>query len=50
MMEQGNPGFGNQAIPLHFLKTAQIPSMMAFLNTLTDNTILTAEKFSNPFR
>ena len=50
MMEQGNPGFGNQAIPLHFLKTAQIPSMMAFLNTLTDNTILTAEKFSNPFK
>lgn len=50
MLQQGNPGFGNQAIPLHFLKTALIPSMMAFLNTLTDNTILTEEKFSNPFK
>ena len=49
MFAAGNPGSGKQAIPLHFLRTADIANMMAFLNTLTDNTILTELKFSDPF-
>ena len=49
MLSAGNPGSGKQAIPLHFLRTADISNMMAFLNTLTDNSILTEPKFSDPF-
>jgi hypothetical protein len=49
MLTAGNPGSGKQPIPSHFLRTADIPNMMAFLNTLTDRTILTDAKFSDPF-
>ena len=49
MLTAGNPGSGKQPIPSHFLRTADIPNMMAFLNTLTDRTILTEAKFSDPF-
>ncbi len=49
MLTAGNPGSGKQPIPSHFLRTADIPNMLAFLNTLTDRTILTEAKFSDPF-
>ncbi len=49
MLTAGNPGSGKQPIPSHFLRTADIPNMLAFLNTLTDKTILTEAKFSDPF-
>ena len=49
MLTAVNPGTGKQAIPLHFLRTADIANMMAFLSTLTDRTILTEPKFSDPF-
>jgi cytochrome c peroxidase len=49
MLTAGNPGSGKTAIPLHFLRTANIANMMAFLNTLTDTSILTEPKFSDPF-
>lgn len=49
MLTAGNPGSSRQAIPLHFLRTADIANMMAFLNTLTDSSILSEPKFSDPF-
>ena len=49
MLTSGNPGSGKQPIPSHFLRMADIPNMLAFLNTLTDKTILTEAKFSDPF-
>lgn len=40
---------GPNAIPSHSIKPTDVQDMMAFLNTLTDNTILTEAKFSSPF-
>ena len=42
-------GTGNQRIPSHTIKSTDVQDMLAFLNTINDNTILTAAKFSNPF-
>ncbi len=40
----------NPPIPSHGIAPQDVQPLMAFLNTLTDNTILTEEKFSNPFK
>lgn len=40
---------GANTIPSHSIRPADVQDMMAFLNTLTDNTILTETKFSSPF-
>jgi cytochrome c peroxidase len=47
MLQSGATGNG---IPQHSLNPQNTINMLAFLNTLTDNTILTEEKFSNPFK
>lgn len=49
MLTAGNPGSTINAIPQHSVRPQEVASMMAFLNTLTDYTILTEKKFSNPF-
>lgn len=49
MLTSGAPGSGINQIPLHAVAPQDVQNMMAFLNTLTDNTVLTEEKFSNPF-
>jgi cytochrome c peroxidase len=49
MLTAGNPGSGKQAIPAHFLRNPDIAKMMAFLSTLTDSSICTEPKFSDPF-
>ena len=40
---------GTQAIPSHSIRPADVQNMLAFLNTLTDNSIVSDKKFSNPF-
>jgi len=40
----------NGGVAQHAIAAKDVQNMMAFLNTLTDNTILTEEKFSNPFK
>lgn len=40
---------GTQAIPAHTIRPTEVQNMLAFLNTLTDSTILTDKKFSDPF-
>lgn len=40
---------GARRIPSHAIKPTDVADMLAFLNTISDNTILTAAKFSNPF-
>jgi cytochrome c peroxidase len=53
---QPNPGLdnrlrGNGGAPLRLnLSTADKAALVAFLNTLTDSTMISAAKFSNPFR
>lgn len=49
MLAAGNPGSTINAIPQHSVRPQAVANMMAFLNTLTDYTILTEKKFSNPF-
>jgi len=41
---------GPQRIPSHAIKPTEVADMLAFLNTISDNTILTEIKFSNPFQ
>ncbi len=50
MLTAGAPGSGTAPIPAHTVNPQDVQSLLAFLNTLTDNTILTEEKFSNPFK
>jgi cytochrome c peroxidase len=50
MLNSGAPGSGTGPIPLHAVAPQDVQNMLAFLNTLTDQTILTEEKFSNPFK
>jgi cytochrome c peroxidase len=40
----------NPPTPAHGVAPQDVQSLIAFLNTLTDNTILTEEKFANPFK
>ena len=40
---------GHAPIPAHTVAPGDVPKLLAFINTLTDNTIATEEKFSNPF-
>lgn len=49
MLVAGTPGNG-PPIPAHSIPAANVQNVIAFLNTLTDNTVLTEEKFSNPFK
>lgn len=41
---------GRPPIPRHTVAPPDVQSLLAFLNTITDNTILTEEKFSSPFK
>lgn len=50
MLSSGNPGTGTKAIPAHSVSAANVQNLMAFLNTLTDYTILSDPRFSNPFK
>ena len=50
MFSAGAPGSGTQPIPAHAANPQNAASLIAFMNTLTDNTITTDEKFSNPFK
>jgi cytochrome c peroxidase len=49
MFAAGAPGSGTQPIPAHGANPTNAASLIAFMNTLTDNTITTDVKFSNPF-
>jgi cytochrome c peroxidase len=40
----------NPAIPVHTVAPPDVTRMIAFLNTLTDYTVLTEAKFSDPFK
>jgi cytochrome c peroxidase len=50
MLNAGAPGSGTQPIPAHSVQPQDVQNLIAFMNTLTDNTITTDEKFSNPFK
>lgn len=50
MFSAGAPGSGTTPIPAHSVAPPNAQNLIAFMNTLTDNTIKTEEKFSNPFR
>jgi cytochrome c peroxidase len=50
MFTAGAPGSGTQPIPAHSVAPQDIQNLMAFLNTLTDNSVITDEKFANPFK
>jgi cytochrome c peroxidase len=50
MFAAGAPGSGTQPIPAHAANPQNAASLIAFMNTLTDNTILTDAKFADPFK
>jgi cytochrome c peroxidase len=50
MLTAGAPGSGTQPIPAHSVQPQDVQNLIAFMNTLTDNSITTEEKFSNPFK
>ena len=50
MLTAGAPGSGTQPIPAHSVAPQDVQNLLAFMNTLTDNTIATEVKFSNPFQ
>ncbi|MEQ1553154.1 MAG: cytochrome-c peroxidase [Ferruginibacter sp.] len=50
MFAAGAPGSGTQPIPAHAANPQNAANLIAFMNTLTDNTILTDPKFSDPFK
>jgi cytochrome c peroxidase len=50
MLTAGAPGSGTQPVPAHSVQPQDVQNLIAFMNTLTDNTITTDEKFSNPFK
>ena len=50
MFTAGAPGSGTTPIPAHSVAPPDVQNFIAFMNTLTDNTIKTEEKFSNPFK
>lgn len=50
MLTAGAPGTGTNPIPQHSVAPQDVQNLLAFLNTLTDATISTEEKFKNPFQ
>ena len=50
MLTAGAPGSGTRPIPAHSVAQQDVQNLLAFMNTLTDNTILTEARFSNPFQ
>ncbi len=50
MLTAGAPGSGTQPIPAHSVAQQNVQNLLAFMNTLTDNTIVSEAKFSDPFR
>lgn len=50
MLTAGAPGSGTNPIPQHSVAPQDVQNLLAFINTLTDQTILTDEKFKNPFQ
>ena len=50
MLNAGAPGTGSRPIPQHSVAPQDVQDMLNFLNTLTDETIYTDPKFSNPFK
>ena len=50
MLTAGAPGSGTQNIPAHSVAGVDVQNILAFMTTLTDQTITTEVKFSNPFQ
>jgi cytochrome c peroxidase len=50
MLQAGAPGTGTQPIPQHSVAPQDVQNMIAFLNTLTDITLVNEERFSDPFK
>jgi len=50
MLTAGAPGSGTQNIPAHSVAGADVQNILAFMTTITDQTIATEIKFSNPFQ
>jgi cytochrome c peroxidase len=50
MLTAGAPGSGTQNIPAHSVAAQDVQNLLAFMTTLTDHTIATEVKFSNPFQ
>jgi cytochrome c peroxidase len=50
MLSAGAPGTGTRPIPQHSIAPQDIQDMISFFNTLTDATIYSDPKFSNPFK
>ena len=50
MLTAGAPGSGTTPIPAHSVAPQDVQNLLAFMNTLTDNTVTTEVKFSDPFR
>jgi cytochrome c peroxidase len=50
MLRAGSPGSELTAIPLHSVSQQDIPALLAFLQTLTDDSITVDPKFADPFR
>ena len=50
MLTAGAPGSGTQNIPAHSVPGQDVQNILAFMTTLTDQTIATEVKFSNPFQ
>lgn len=44
------PGSGLNPIPAHTVAPQNVQAFIAFMNTFSDNTVLTDEKFSDPFK
>ena len=50
MLTSGSAGSGTQPIPAHSVAQQDVQNILAFMNTLSDNSIVTEVKFSNPFQ
>lgn len=44
------PGSGLNPIPAHTVAPQNVQAFIAFMNTLSDNTVITEEKYSDPFK
>ncbi|GAB4018698.1 cytochrome c peroxidase [Spirosoma migulaei] len=50
MLKAGSPGSGSAGIPAHAVSPADVAALLAFFTTLTDESITTDPKFSDPFK
>lgn len=50
MLNAGAPGSGSAGIPAHSVKPQDVAALLAFFTTLTDESITTDPKFSDPFK